>query len=314
MQALLKFLSTWLFQLRAPERGEVVLVQRRIFILPSRPGLVYAAVLVLMLTGSINYGLSLGFVLTFLLASVGMTAMLHTFRNMAGLRITAGKTPPVFAGETARFALAIHNPTSAARYSLALAREKHDADIVDVPAQSTVTAIAAVPTEKRGKLQPGRLTLYTRFPVGLYHAWSYVNLDTHCLVYPRPAAPGLPLPSVRASSAEGAGQGQGHDDFAGLRQYHPGDSPRHIAWKSAAREQMLLTKQFTGRAAAELWLSLDLLPSSMSLEEKLSRLTRWVLDAHAGGLAYGLKLPTAPITLGSGEAHRDRCLEALALL
>jgi uncharacterized protein (DUF58 family) len=136
----------------------------------------------------------------------------------------------------------------------------------------------------------------------------------YCLVYPRPAPPGLPLPVSRTSSVDGAGQGQGHDDFAGLRQYQPGDSPRHIAWKSAARGEVLLTKQFTGRAAAEIWLNLELLPASMGLEEKLSRLTRWVLDAHAGGLAYGLKLPNATVALGSGEAHRDRCLEALALL
>jgi uncharacterized protein (DUF58 family) len=314
MQARFKSLSTWLFQLRAPERGEIVLVQRRIFILPTRAGVAYAGVLVLMLTGSINYGLSLGFVLTFLLASLGMTAMLHTFRNLAGLRISAGKTAPVFAGETAHFTLAIHNPTHVPRYSLAVARAKHETDIVDVPAVGTVSATAAVPAQKRGRLRPGRLTVYSRYPVGLYNAWSYVNLDMHCLVYPRPAPPGLPLPVSRSSSAEGAGQGQGHDDFAGLRQYHPGDSPRHIAWKSAARGQVLLTKQFTGRAAAEIWLSLELLPASMGLEDRLSRLARWVLDAHAGGLAYGLKLPNASVALGSGEAHRDRCLEALALL
>src|SRR4030095_15147107 len=117
------------------------------------------------------------------------------------------------------------------------------------------------------------------------------------------ARPVLPSPVSRSSSVDGAGQGQGHDDFAGLRTYQPGDSPRHIAWKSAARGEVLLTKQFTGRAAAEIWLTLELLPSSMGLEEKLSRLTRWVLDAHAGGLAYGLKLPNAIIALGSGEAH-----------
>ena len=314
MQALLKFFSTWLFQLRAPERGEIVLVQRRIFILPTRAGLVYVGVLVLMLTGSINYGLSLGFVLTFLLGSLGMTAMLHTFRNLAGLRISPGKTAPVFAGENARFSIAIHNPTAAPRYSLAVARDKQDTDMIDVPAESTVSATASVPAEKRGRLQPGRLTLYSRYPIGLYNAWSYANLDMHCLVYPRPAPPGLPLPVSRSSSVEGAGQGHGHDDFAGLRQYQPGDSPRHIAWKSAARGDVLLTKQFTGRAAAEIWLSLELLPASMGLEEKLSRLTRWVLDAHAGALAYGLKLPNATVALGSGEAHRDRCLEALALL
>src|SRR5687768_5226961 len=117
---MLKALNTWLFQLRGPERGEVVLVQRRIFILPARPGVAFAFVLLLMLVGSINYSLSLGFVLTFLLGSVGFTAMLHTFRNLAGLRIKAGRTAPVFAGETARFAVCLHNPTKSRRYSIVL--------------------------------------------------------------------------------------------------------------------------------------------------------------------------------------------------
>src|SRR3954470_18555385 len=123
---MLKALSTWLFQFRAPERGEIVLVQRRIFILPTRAGLGFGATLVLMLAGSINYALSLGFVLPFLLVSVGMTALLHSFRNLAGLRVAAGKTGPVFAGETARFTIAIRNPTRAPRYSLAIARDKTD--------------------------------------------------------------------------------------------------------------------------------------------------------------------------------------------
>jgi uncharacterized protein (DUF58 family) len=314
MQALWTNFSAWLFRLRGPERGEVVLVQRRIFILPTRAGLVYAAVLVLMLLGSINYALSLGFILTFLLASVGVSAMLHTFRNLVALRIAPAKTAPVFAGETARFALSLHNPTRTPRYSVALTRDKHDADIVDIPPESMVIATASVPARQRGLLRPGRLTLYTRFPVGLYNVWSYIDLDTYCMVYPRPAPPGLALPPLKATGAEGAGQGQGHDDFAGLRQYHPGDSPRHIAWKTAARGQGLMTKQFTGRAAAELWLSLELVPERLDLEEKLSRLARWVLDAHAGGFAYGLKLPGVTVRLGSGEAHRDRCLETLALL
>jgi uncharacterized protein (DUF58 family) len=311
---MLDALTNWLFRLRGPERGEVVLVQRRIFILPTRAGLVFAAVLVLMLLGSINYALSLGFILTFLLASVGMTAMLHTFRNLVALRIAPAKTAPVFAGETARFAFTLHNPTRTPRHSVALTRDRSETDIVDIPAESTVIATAGVPARQRGLLRPGRLTLYTRFPVGLFNVWSYVDLDTQCMVYPRPAPPGLALPALKTSGAEGAGQAQGHDDFGGLRQYHPGDSPRHIAWKTAAREQGLMTKQFTGRANAELWLSLELLPERLDLEEKLSRLARWVLDAHAGGLAYGLRLPGVTVQLGSGEAHRDRCLEALALL
>src|ERR1051325_10129078 len=105
MQALVSYFQSWLFQLRGPESGEVVLVQRRIFILPTRAGIFFGFVVLLMLTGSINYSLSLGYILTFLLASLGVTAMLHTFRNLAGLRVAPARTSPVFAGETALFAV-----------------------------------------------------------------------------------------------------------------------------------------------------------------------------------------------------------------
>lgn len=310
---MIRQLSTWLFRLRGPEKGEIVLSQRRIFILPTGAGLIFAFVLLLMLTGSINYNLSLGFVLTFLLASLAIVAILHTFRNIAGLRISAARTTAVFAGDVARFRVCIHNTARSSRYSVALTRDKRDIAIVDVPAGQSVITSAGVAAPRRGLLHPGRLTLFTRFPVGLFHAWSYIDLDTHCIVYPRPAPPGFPLPPLRPGSAEGAGLALGSDDFAGLRQYQAGDSPRHIAWKAAARDHGLLTKQFIGRASAELWLSLDLMPFELALEEKLSRLARWVLDAQSSGIPFGLDLAGSRIAVASGEAHRDRCLEALAL-
>jgi len=121
------------------------------------------------------------------------------------------------------------------------------------------------------------------------------------------------MPPTAASPGAGAERGQGLEDFSGMRQYHRGDSPRHIAWKVAARDQGLLTKQFTGRAETELWLDWALLPRQMGVEERLSLLARWVLDAHAAGLTYGLRLPGATIEMAAGEAHRDRCLETLAV-
>ena len=143
MSTVFRNCNTWLFRLRGPEQGEIVLVQRRIFILPTRAGLLFAFVLVLMLTGSINYTLSLGFVLTFLLASLAISAILHTFRNLAGLRITAARTPPVFAGDLAQFRVCITNPAAAARYSLALTRDQRDVATVDVPgAEAVKTPVA----------------------------------------------------------------------------------------------------------------------------------------------------------------------------
>lgn len=311
--ALRNYLYHWLFQLRGPQAGPVILVQRRIFIVPTRQGLVFAGVLVLMLIGSINYGLSLGFVLTFLLTALSLNAMIYTFRNLAGLRISAGRSHPVFVGEQAQFAICIDNPGRAPRFALGLAAGRHEGIYVDVPARQSAVATIGIPAVRRGRMRAGRLTLFTRFPLGLYYAWSYLEFDADCLVYPRPAPPGLPLPRAASGTGSGALYGTGQEDFSGLKQYHPGDSPRHIAWKAAARGQGLLTKQFSGRADTELWLDWRQLPPQTDVEDRLSRLTRWVLDAHALGVTFGLRIPGQTIALGSGDAQRDLCLEALAL-
>lgn len=312
IRAIKNFLINWIFRPRGPEPGPVMLTQRRVFILPTRQGIMYGFMLLMMLTGSINYNLSLGYVLTFLLGTMGIVCILHTFRNLAHLKLRPGKVSPVFAGETASFTICLENDAEVPRYSVGLARGKQDPVFSDLPAHKTVVASLPVPAEKRGLLTPGKLSPFTRFPLGLFHAWSNVELDMRCLVYPRPDSARIPPPALKTSPGEGIEYGLGNDDFLGLRPYHLGDSPRHIAWKAAARGQGLLTKQFSGRAEAELWLDWDEL-SGMETEARLSRLTRWVLDAHSAGSRYGLRLPGKSIPPGLSEEHRQQCLEALAL-
>ena len=312
-RALRFYVDHWLFRLRGVETGSIVLVQRRIFILPSRHGIMYVSSLLLMLTGAINYNLSLGFVLTFLLAALGVSSILHTFRNLAHLKISPGRVQPVYAGDHARFMLVIDNPGAVDRFSIGITRGGTEAEYTDVPARGTVTVSVAVPAPRRGILMPGRLTLFTRYPLGLCYAWAYAELDVRCLVYPRPEAAHLPLPLPEAHAGSGIAYGSGQEDFAGLRSYHPGDSPRHIAWKAVARGQGLLTKQFSGRADTELWLDWRATPDALGVEGRLSRLARWVIDAHAAGLSFGLRLPGVTLPAAPGNAQHDRCLEALAL-
>jgi uncharacterized protein (DUF58 family) len=166
---------------------------------------------------------------------------------------------------------------------------------------------------RRGLLYPGRFRIFTTYPLGLFYAWAIVDLDMHCLVYPKPEPGNVPLPPAQAAGGEGTALGAGDDDFAGLRTFHPGDSPRRIAWKAFARNEVFLSKQFSGSAAAQLWLDLGDLPDLMGLEAKLSRLTRWVIESEAAGLRYGLRLPGSQTDPDSGALHRDRCLQALAL-
>jgi uncharacterized protein (DUF58 family) len=313
MRGLGKALGQWLSRRRGAAEREILLGQRRIYILPTRFGVLFAVVLLLMLTGSINYALSLGYILTFLLAALAISTILHTFRNLAGLRLTAARTAPVFAGDVARFPICIDNPALAERYSLTLARAKREIALLDVPAETKVIATATVAAPRRGVLKPGRLTISTRFPLGLFRAWAYLHLDAACIVYPRPAPAGVPLPRAQVGAAAAFAHARGSDDFAGLRSYLAGDSPRHVAWKAAARGQTLLTKQFMADTEGELWLRLDALSDELDIEEKVSRLARWVLEADAARLRYGLDLPGLSVPLACGGVHRERCLEALAL-
>jgi uncharacterized protein (DUF58 family) len=300
----------WAFR-RTVETGTVVLTQRRIYILPTRQGLGFAFVLVLMLLGDINYNLSLGYVLTFLLATAGGVSMLHAFRNMAQLEIHAGYVEPVFAGEQAHFIFHFHNPGTLPRYRLRLQDDDGHHTVFDLAEQRSTPIELSLPTKQRGWLDSGRLTLYTEFPLGLFHAWTYIHFDVRCLVYPRPAKP-QPLPSAVALDGNGKVTIKGDEDFSGLRNYVAGDAMPRIAWKALAREQGLQVKQFSAQQGEALWLDWAQLPD-IAPERKLELLTRWVLDADALGLMYGLRLPQGEMPLQHGVAHRAECLRRLAM-
>lgn len=295
-----------------PVRNIAVLDRRHIYILPTRQGLLFALVLACMLVGSINYALSLGFVLTFLLAGLGVIAMLHTWRNLVRLTIIAGKAPPVFAGEDARFGLTVADTDGRSRFAIGLRHGEAETVFADAPAGNSNDVVLPLKSSRRGWLTPGKLTVSTEFPLGLFLAWSYVEPASRCLVYPRPAPPGLPLPASGSDGKSGrtAATG-GDDDFSGLRAYQHGDSLRRIDWKASAREQGLFTKQFQGTSSAALWL--DWQSAGGGTETKISQLARWVLDAHAAGQSYGLRLPGAEIGPATGESQLQKCLEALAL-
>ena len=309
----------WLFQLKDAEPGEVLLVMRRVFIVPTKAGIAYAGLLLIMLIGALNYNLGLGFALTFFAGACAVADMWLTARNLAFLTLAPGRAPPVYAGEEALFELHLLNRSTRDRYAVWLgfqqAGEPRQAIDVAVGASSAVTLSAA--TTDRGWLPAPRVRLVTRFPLGLFRAWSYWRPDLKVLVYPYPEDDAPPLPMSGAASEDGHGT-VGLDNFAGIRNYQAGDPMRHLAWRQIARHDpalggQLVTKHFEGGAVAELRLDFAELPYQLDLEQKLSRLTRWVLEAERRALPYSFKLGHHDLGPALGDAHRAACLRALAL-
>lgn len=294
---------------------------RRIYILPTRQGWSFLAVLAVMLLGATNYNNALGYVLTFLLGSMSLVSMLHAVRNLAGIGLRAAETPPAFAGDQARFGLLADNRGQPRRYALLAryparedARRAADDDrVVRFALEENAVQRVELPAvaARRGWLTLERVTIASRFPFGLFRAWSPVKVRLRCLVYPRPAGTRALPPCLAHDSSEGGARGYGGDDFSGLREYRPGDSPRLIHWKSVAREQGVPVKVFAGESSGRLMLRWQ--DAAGATEARLSQLCLWVLEADTQGFRYGLSLPGEEIEPGTGEPHRQRCLRVLAL-
>ena len=296
---------------RSSRDGAVTLDRHRIFILPTPQGLLYAALTFLMLLGAANYNNSLAFLLTFLLMGLGLVDLLQTYRNLLGLSLRPGRCIPVFCGERARYELALEAASGARHSALALQAEGEPPVWFDLD-RGGRTVELGVETGRRGWRPLGRLSLSTRYPLGLFRARAYLNFEQACLVYPRPAAHAT-APHRQTGDGRGRPQARpGHDDFLGHRDYVPGDALRHVDWRAAARSGRLLSKRFGDQEQAERWLDWNE-HEGVDVETRLARLCRGVLDAESQGLRYGLRLPGTALAPRRGEAHRHQCLRALAL-
>ncbi|KIQ00805.1 MULTISPECIES: DUF58 domain-containing protein [Pseudomonas] len=304
--------SRWLDK-RIPAAASIQLSQRRIFILPTRVGVAFLFALLVMLLAAINYQSSLAYALTFLLGSVFVVTILHTYRNLAGLVLHGGGAGAVFAGEQARLRVRLE---SRGRVHEAVALGWPPADTLqqDVAAGGATECELSLPTQRRGWLHPGRLRVESRFPLGMLVAWSLIDLDQAVLVYPRPLEGELPLAAGGSEDDQEQGHlsmGQGSDDFQGLRTYQPGDSRKRLHWKAYSRGQGLLVKDFAAQSGRDLLLDFDVL--SGDLESRLSLLCHWVLVLSERQQPFALHLPGSLFAADIGERHREQCLRALAL-
>ncbi len=295
----------------------------RVYIFPTIQGWLYGMMLIVMLLGAINYNNSMAYMLCFLLASLGLVCILHTYRNLSGLIISSSKPKAVFAGQPALFPIQLDNRLGLEKFSIQLEqretikklfrKRKEGLKIsIGIGAGRQSSCHYPVQSSQRGILASERLKISSNFPLGLFIAWSYFEPEHECLVYPTPQGQKqLPLRTLNKDDAN-YGLQSGTDDFVGFRKYRPGDPVNSIAWKVFAREQGLLVKQFSGKGSQTLILNWESVSHINDIESRLSQLCLWILLAEETSLHYGLRIPGASIEPNHGLQHKELCLEALA--
>jgi uncharacterized protein (DUF58 family) len=302
----------WAHKRQGADPDPVELAARRIYILPSALGIAYAAMVFAMIIGAMNYANNLALGLAFLLGALGLVAMHHCHGNLLGLRLAVSVPQPVFAGGQARFGIALENGARLARHGVVVTDEFGESDAVTIKPDGRAVVAVRARAAQRGRLRLGGFRLGSRYPFGLFRSWTWMHLPLECVVYPRPSDLDLAPPPRETDVGSAQESRRGDEDFAGLRSFHAGDPPSRIAWKVYARGMGLFVKEYGGTSVTSHVFDYDAL-GGLDREARLSLICRWVLDAHAAGHAYGLKLPGTELPVNLGTQHRDRCLKTLAL-
>ncbi len=300
-------------------------LRQRVFIFLTRYGLIFSANLMVMLIGAVNYNNSLAYALIFLLSGLFLVAMLHTYSNLRGLIISASPADAVFAGQQASFPLVFDNRQGNFRLAIDLqtqVRTKKRFRIKPIYTTNTSVDIAAhsmhslgfiLDAPSRGYLVPGRIKISSTWPLGLFRAWSYMQINQRCVVYPQPKGT-IMLPAMTMiEEEEQAGKGSGTEDFIGFRQYQTGDSMRAVDWKAYARERGLLSKRFSGKSTKKILIDWQQTNHIGDTESRLSQLCLWIIEAEKQQAQYSLAIPgSAGLDFANGDRHKHQCLQALA--
>ena len=285
---------------------------RNIYVLPTAFGYAFGIMLLFMALGGLNFNNNMALLLVFLVGSLTQLTTLLSYRNLVGLRIEEIRAEPVFAGEPAHFVVYLGNTEDRDRLTIQGAFATGPAsDCVDLPANGAGALQLNVETRQRGWLPMPDFRLETRYPMGLFRAWSWFFPSARCLVYPTPAATHPPLPRT-ADGHQGRAQKGDGEQVHGLRNYREGDPLRRVAWRTSARHDELYTREMETPREQSCLLSWAQL-GGLDTERRIAVLAAWVLLADHHRLDFCLELPGASSGWGCGAAHRGRCLEMLAV-
>ena len=293
---------------------------------PTGLWLIFGPILGCMWLAAVNFSNNLVYAILYLVASLSFISIFHTWRNLAPLRVEHIRIRPAFAGEEVRMEIYLHAPATQPVYGLFFARLGDSAGASRRPVPLVLASGGAVrleagdarsvevvfPATRRGMYRFETLLIRSSYPFGLFWASFRVLVDAEYYIYPGIKGTNA-WPEMQTGGESGSPTStKPGDDFAGVRAYLPGESLRHVDWKAYARGRPLSVKQFTGGTGRELWLDAAQM-SRLPLEDRLSQLALWVVNAEKEEIPYALKLGRTTLPVGLGPEQSRRALEALAV-
>jgi len=321
-----QYFSRWLNK-RVPPKEKLQLNLRSVFIFPSRFGWAYLLMLNTLFLLGTNYQNNLILALAYLLASLFVTTIFHSFFNLSALKVEGLSCEPLFLGESARFELLLKvdgHHHSHRRFNFLLSGVKERYEIYLDAKNGSTQGISSFDRDarlgadftplKRGWFKVERLRLFSRYPLGIFTCWALLSMKQKALVYPKPVICSISL-CAGGQSVEGDSETAikaGEQEFIGIRPYREGEAINQIAWKQVAQGRGWVSKEFTQPEMSRSWLNLSETKGE-SLEQRLGKLCYQVIELSRTGVAFGLDLGRLKYSPSLGKQHKLDCLKALAL-
>lgn len=304
--------AAWARRRQGDDRLPFSVSSRRVYILPTRGGVAFAALLLVMLLAGLNYSNSVAMLITFLLAGFGLIAMHLCHRNLVGTLVHGIGSVDAFAGEHARLFVTLENSADTTRIGLECSTDDSGVALIDVRPDATARADIPIALPHRGRFPIERIRLATAFPFGLFRAWTWVHVPLSVIAWPVPRGRREPPPEASSGGIALAVLRGGDEEWSSLREFRHGDSPRQVAWPVYARGRGLMIKTYESPAAHHRIFDFARLPGS-DVEQRLEQMSAWIVAAHARGERYGLRIDGRELAPDSGHEHQARCLKGLAL-
>ena len=317
--------ESWLAR-RIPKQAEHTLNSRNIMIYPTRFGLAYLFFVVLVFLLGTNYQNNIILLFSYLLASLFITIMLHSFYNINQLNIRSTAIVQGYVGDTLFIPLTIASQKESFDINVEFAdktigNSKETVKQYQPGQHSIKLSYKAV---KRGLINLGRVTVYSEYSLGIFKTKTVLNFGHQALVFPQPKA--LISAQFYQSAQHGETifeqnyntEAQGTEDFSELKSFVQGESRARIAWKQLAKGQGHFSKHYQTSQVQRQCLKLTEMPGN-DLEIKLRHLSFLIAELTAKNQGFSLDLScntgqsALSIDYNSGVNHQQECLTALAM-
>jgi uncharacterized protein (DUF58 family) len=274
---------------------------------PTRLGLTYGSLCLILLFMAMAYGNNLVFIVCFTLTVMGMTlarAVNSTVDRLSILEVSANE---VFAENRQLLQLIVENksPYELMEIRTYIKGQENNFEKFNLNPKEILTVNVPYDFKKRGLNSLPRLIIESSYPSGLFRAWKVFKKLENVLVFPaRTGKKDFPQNSMQQENSLGI--------IREIRDYKPGDSPKRIHWRSLAKNQQLRTLVYEGEEGKKChfsWAEVSHLPT----EQALSQIALWISIAEEQNFNWTLELPQK-IIYGAHDPRRfSEAMQTLAL-